>query len=117
MLHRWVAGMKKPDSGLPEKLIYPLQHAYTPAELSFTALKGADAAAAAVLKGAARHSGCDLHLALISIEESGIADITATTDRDGGGVPAMPMSSRLSKFATGAPVFPTGYDLTAPPHR
>ena len=74
LLHRWVAGMKKPDSGLPEKLIYPLQHAYTPAELSFTALKGADAAAAAVLKGAARHSGCDLHLALISIEESGIAE-------------------------------------------
>ena len=33
----------------PTKLIYPLEHAYTPAELSFAALKGADAAVAAVL--------------------------------------------------------------------
>ena len=75
LLHGWAAGNGAPDS-LPEKLIYPLQHAYTPAELSFGALKGADAAAAAVLKGAAARSGCELHLALISIEESGIAEHT-----------------------------------------
>ena len=67
---QWCAGFP------PEKLIYPLQHAYTPAELSFGALKGADAAAAAVLKGAAARSDCELHLALISIEESGIAEHT-----------------------------------------
>ena len=42
-----------PEGGFPEKIVYPLQHAYTPAELSFEALKGADAAVAAVLKGAA----------------------------------------------------------------
>ena len=75
LLHRWAAGDGAPNA-LPEKLIYPLQHAYTPAELSFGALKGADAAAAAVLKGAAVRSGCELHLALISIEESGIAEHT-----------------------------------------
>ncbi len=76
LLHRWAAGDGAPDA-LPEKLIYPLEHAYTIAELSFGALKGADAAAAAVLKGAAARSGCELHLALISIEESGIAEHTA----------------------------------------
>ena len=69
-------GRRCAQDALTEKLIYPLQHAYTPAELSFGALKGADAAAAAVLKGAAAHSGCELHLALISIEESGIAEHT-----------------------------------------
>ena len=74
LLHRW-AGDGAQDA-LTEKLIYPLQHAYTPDELSFGALKGADAAAAAVLKGAAAHSGCELHLALISIEENGIAEHT-----------------------------------------
>jgi predicted 2-oxoglutarate/Fe(II)-dependent dioxygenase YbiX len=75
LLQRWAAGDGAQDA-LTEKLIYPLQHAYTPAELSFGALKGADAAAAAVLKGAAARSGCELHLALISIEESGIAEHT-----------------------------------------
>jgi predicted 2-oxoglutarate/Fe(II)-dependent dioxygenase YbiX len=64
----------------PEKLIYPLEHAYTPAELDFGALKGADAAVAGVLAAAARRADCALHLALVSIEESGIAEYTG----DGG---------------------------------
>jgi hypothetical protein len=63
-----------PDDDAPEKLIYPLEHAYTPAELSFAALKGADAAVSAVLAAAAPQAGCDIHLALVSIEESGIAE-------------------------------------------
>ncbi len=75
LLRQWAAGDGAADDPA-EKLIYPLQHAYTPAELSFDALKGADAAAAAVLKGAAGRSGCELHLALISIEESGTAEHT-----------------------------------------
>ena len=58
----------------PTKLVYPLEHAYTPAELSFAALKGADAAAAAVLAVAARDAACDLHVALLRIEESGSAE-------------------------------------------
>lgn len=32
------------DKAPPEKIVYPLEHAYTPAELSFETLKGADAA-------------------------------------------------------------------------
>lgn len=60
----------------PDKLIVPLEHAYTPAELSFDVLKGADAGVAAVLIKAAEEADCDLHLALASIEESGSADHT-----------------------------------------
>jgi predicted 2-oxoglutarate/Fe(II)-dependent dioxygenase YbiX len=59
-----------------KKLIYPLEHAYTPAGLSFEALKGADAARAATLSAAAQAAECDLHLALLSIEESGSAEHT-----------------------------------------
>jgi hypothetical protein len=58
------------------KLIYPLEHAYTPAEIGFDRLKGADAAAAGLLVGAAREADCDLYLALVSIEESGWAEHT-----------------------------------------
>jgi predicted 2-oxoglutarate/Fe(II)-dependent dioxygenase YbiX len=58
----------------PDKLITPLEHAYTPASLSFAALKGADAARAAVLVAAAEQAECDLHLALVTIEESGSAE-------------------------------------------
>lgn len=54
----------------PEKLVYLLDHAYTPAELGFAALKGADAAGTA----AARQAQCDLHLALLTVEESGAAE-------------------------------------------
>src|SRR5271165_4768373 len=60
----------------PDKLILPLEHAYTPAELSFGALKGADAGVASVLVKAAVEADCDLHLALVSIEESGSAEHT-----------------------------------------
>jgi hypothetical protein len=59
---------------VPEKLVYPLDHAYTPAELGFAALKGADAAAAGVLAAAAREAHCDLHLALLTVEEHGAAE-------------------------------------------
>ncbi len=69
------------DSAHPEaaepvlhKLIYPLEHAYTPAEIAFDRLKGADAAVAGVLVPAAHEAGCDIHLALVSIEESGWAE-------------------------------------------
>jgi predicted 2-oxoglutarate/Fe(II)-dependent dioxygenase YbiX len=64
------------DDTAPGKLVYLLEHAYTPAELSFAALKGPDAAAAAVLAEAARQAGCDLHAALLTIEETGSAEYT-----------------------------------------
>jgi predicted 2-oxoglutarate/Fe(II)-dependent dioxygenase YbiX len=71
LLRRWAGAKAEPD-----KLILPLEHAYTPAELSFDALKGADAGVASVLVKAAAEADCDLHLALVSIEESGSAQHT-----------------------------------------
>jgi len=62
------------DFGPPDRLILPLDHAYTQAELSFDALKGRDAAIASVLVEAAADGECDIHLALVSIEESGSAE-------------------------------------------
>ncbi|MCI4428010.1 MAG: 2OG-Fe(II) oxygenase [Burkholderiales bacterium] len=81
-LQRWSdakAAARNPgssDDSSPEKLVYPLEHAYTPAEVSFDALKGEDAAAAAVLATAAQQAGCDLHVALLKIEENGSAEHT-----------------------------------------
>lgn len=46
-----------------------MEHAYSPAELSFAALKGAEA-----VRVAAEQAACELHLAPVSIEESGGAD-------------------------------------------
>jgi predicted 2-oxoglutarate/Fe(II)-dependent dioxygenase YbiX len=74
MLRAWCNDTAKPDEDRPLKLVYPLAHAYTPAELSFAALKGADAAAASVLTTAAGHAGCELHVALLRIEENGAAE-------------------------------------------
>jgi len=75
LLRAWALAADVPDAGgEPGKLVYPLEHAYTEAELGFDTLKGADAAAAALLMGAATATACDLHLALLSIEESGWAE-------------------------------------------
>jgi 2OG-Fe(II) oxygenase superfamily len=71
VLRSWASAEDEPD-----KLILPLEHVYTPAELSFSALKGADAGVASVLVKAAAEADCDLHLALVSIEESGSAEHT-----------------------------------------
>jgi 2OG-Fe(II) oxygenase superfamily len=71
LLRRWADAEDEPD-----KLILPLEHAYTPAELSFGSLKGADAGIASVLVKAAAAADCDLHLVLVSIEESGSAYAT-----------------------------------------
>lgn len=62
------------DPAAPLKLVVPLAHHYTPAELSFAALKNEDAAAASVMTAAAATAGLTLRLAMISIEESGSAD-------------------------------------------
>ena len=74
LLQKWRDSKTQPGGDEPEKLVYPLEHAYTPAELGFAALKGADAAAAGVLAAAAQQAGCDLHLALLTVEESGAAE-------------------------------------------
>jgi predicted 2-oxoglutarate/Fe(II)-dependent dioxygenase YbiX len=82
LLQDWVKSKASPAAETPEKVIYPLEHAYTPAELDFARLKGADAAAAALLKSAAPQATCDLHLALVSIGESGAAEHTGYYDDD-----------------------------------
>ena len=76
LLQNWASAEDEPD-----KLILPLEHAYTPAELSFSALKGADAGVGSVLVKAAAEADCDLHLALVSIEESGSAEHTGYYSR------------------------------------
>lgn len=75
LLRSWADGLSaEADDGAPEKLMYLLEHAYTPAELGFDTLKNADAAAADVLVVAAEQAECEIYLALVSIEESGGAE-------------------------------------------
>jgi hypothetical protein len=81
MLEEWGHNKTTPDDGVPQKVVYPLEHAYSLAELNFANLKGVDAAVAALLKSAAPQAGCDLHLALVSIEESGSAEDTGSYRR------------------------------------
>lgn len=73
LLQDWGAslGQESHKDGLPEKLIYLLDHAYTSAEISFDHLKNADAAIADVLVAASAQADCDIHLALVSVEERG----------------------------------------------
>ena len=59
---------------MPEKIVFPLEHAYTPAEMTFDGMKGADAAIVRLLATAAPQAGCDLHLALLTVWESGSAE-------------------------------------------
>jgi hypothetical protein len=61
-----------------------LEHAYTQAELGFETLKGVDAAVAGVLASAASEADCELHLALVSIEESGGAEYSGDYGRGRG---------------------------------
>jgi predicted 2-oxoglutarate/Fe(II)-dependent dioxygenase YbiX len=65
----------------PEKLVYPLEHAYTAPEFGFSILKGADSAATGVLAGAAIEAGCALHLALVTLEEFGVAEYSENYGR------------------------------------
>jgi hypothetical protein len=81
LLRRWRDGKQHAEDATPEKLVYLLEHAYTSAELGFATLKGADAAVAGVLSAAARDAGCDLHLALLTVEESGAAEYVDTYPR------------------------------------
>lgn len=61
-------------TGAPLKIAWLLEHQYSPAGLSFTALKNADAARAKVLSQAALRAGCAVHLGIVHIEEYGSAD-------------------------------------------
>jgi hypothetical protein len=67
-------------TGAPAKLAWLLGHQYSPAGLSFAALKGEDAALAKVLRAAAEQAGCAVHLGIVHIEETG----PAQPDYEGG---------------------------------
>lgn len=56
------------------KLVYPLAHAYSAAELGFSTLKLADAVAGRLLLAAAGAAGYDVYLAQLEIHESGSAE-------------------------------------------
>ncbi|MFM8364724.1 MAG: 2OG-Fe(II) oxygenase, partial [Verrucomicrobiota bacterium] len=68
----------------PEKIAWLLDHKYTASGLSFSALKGRDAAVAKVLLEAAKISGCAFHLGIVHIEESGWAEYTGYHGRRRG---------------------------------
>jgi hypothetical protein len=63
------------SSECPPKLVYLLEHEYTPEGLSFSGLKNHDRAVAAVLAGAAAQANCAIHLGIVHIEETGPAEL------------------------------------------
>lgn len=58
----------------PRKLVWLLEHQYSPAGLEFAALKNADVARAGVLREAAAQAGCAVHLGIVHITETGPAE-------------------------------------------
>ena len=81
LLSRWAAEPAAAERSCPSKLIYPLEHAYTPAEIGFRTLKGADAAVASVLVSAAGRANCEVYLAFLAIRESGSAEYYGSWSR------------------------------------
>ncbi|MBV9490873.1 MAG: 2OG-Fe(II) oxygenase, partial [Verrucomicrobia bacterium] len=59
----------------PPKIAYLLEHQYSPAGLSFSGLKNADAARGKVLAEAAQRAGWVIHLGIVHIEEGGPAEL------------------------------------------
>ena len=59
--------------GATDKLVWLLEHEYSEAGLSFGALKNTDAALARVVALAAGRAECELHAAIVHIEEYGAA--------------------------------------------
>ena len=58
----------------PPKIVWLLDHQYSPAGLSFSSLKGADATKSQVLMQAAAQAQCVAHLGVVHIGESGGAE-------------------------------------------
>jgi len=70
LLQAWNTDLATPDNTSPDKLIYLLEHAYTPAGSSFAGLKGHDRTVAQILSEATKTAGCLLHMALVNIEQT-----------------------------------------------
>src|SRR3954452_18365 len=58
------------DLGLPNRLVYLLDHEYTQRSLNWRRLKGADAERAALVRAAAERAGCESVLALAEVKET-----------------------------------------------
>jgi hypothetical protein len=61
-------------AGPPDRLVYLLDHQYTPSSLSWERLKGVDAARAAALRQAAEHLDALVYLALADVHETWSAE-------------------------------------------
>ena len=59
---------------VPGKLVYLLEHHYTPAGLTFANLKNRDDAVARAFLSASQDAGCSIHLGIVHIEEDGWAE-------------------------------------------
>jgi hypothetical protein len=59
-----------PPAEVPNRLVYLLDHEYTPRALNWTRLKGADAVRASLLRTAAERAGCEAMLALADLKTS-----------------------------------------------
>lgn len=59
---------------LPDRLVYLLDHQYTPSSLSWERLKGVDAARAAALRQAAEHLDAPVYLTLADVHETWSAE-------------------------------------------
>ena len=68
-LIRW-----RDDEYGPDKLVWLLEHDYSEAGLSWDTLKNADSALAGVLKKAADQADCEIHAAILHIEEQANPD-------------------------------------------
>jgi len=82
LLGRWAKATES-DVQTVGRLVYPLEHAYTLAEIAFPTLKGGDAAVARALTAACRPAGCRVQPALLSIHESGSAEPSKRWSRRG----------------------------------
>ncbi len=71
------------DAGSTDKIVWLLEHEYSEGGLSFKALKNTDAAVARVLVEAADRADCELHAAVLKIQEYGIPEIDAFYSRRG----------------------------------
>jgi hypothetical protein len=94
-----LAGLMEGWGTMPLKLVYLLDHAYTPAERGWNALKGIDQGRAAAVRAAAAREGVDVYLAQLSVEQSWSAESVYF------------QSSQRSRYMNRVPEEPELYDL------
>lgn len=83
------------DEGDASKVVWLLDHEYSEEGLSFRTLKNTDAAVARVLGEAADRADCELHAAVLKIEEYGTPDFEWGWDNDPDAVMGEVIDRRL----------------------